>query len=152
MSQVGGIHRPGGLTGGHLVDLPPGRLLAELNARNPNGTTAGWFRVMSDLWKGQVVTPAVQGTLLAIVSRREDLTIEGTTVDRAGRRGLAISVVGEVAPATRVVLVLDEGSGALLDLEKVAIERSDLPVRVPATVSYTMWLDSGYSSSTTERP
>lgn len=152
MSRVGGIHGPGGLTGDHLVERPPGRLRVRLEARNPSGTTAGWFTVMSDLWKRQVVTPTVQGALLAIVSGRQDLTIEGMTVDRAGRPGLAISVVGEMAPATRMVLVLDERSGALLDLEEIAIERSDLPVEVPATIGYTMWLDSGYSMSVSERP
>ncbi|MBC8092808.1 MAG: hypothetical protein H7Y15_12875 [Pseudonocardia sp.] len=152
MSQVGGLHGPGGLTGDHLVDRPPGRLRAELDARNPSGTTSGWFALMSDLWKRQVVTPVVQSTLLGILSERRDVTIEGTTADRAGRRGLAISVVGGVEPATRVVLVLDEDSGALLDVEMIAIEQSELPVEAPATIAYTMWLHSGYSSSTAERP
>jgi hypothetical protein len=41
---------------------------------------------------------------------------------------------------------------ALLDYEEIALNAGNLPIQAPSTIGYTLWLASGYTTTTTERP
>lgn len=147
-----GTYRPGGLTGHFLAGDSPEAVRAALVAQNPTGTAASWFITLSDLWKRQVVPPVLHGVLLDILATQPGVSITGTTVDRAGRRGIAVSTEDHRASAKRLVLVLSEDNGDLLDFEEIALEPGGLPIRAPATVGYTLWLTTGYTSTTEQHP
>lgn len=137
-----GTFGPGGLT-------PAAEVLQHSRTR----TTADWFQAIRETWSLQAVPPEQQSELLNTLAAQPNLVLEGTVNDRAGRQGIAISTVtqGET-PEMRYVLVLDPETGMLLDFEEVALTSDGLPIEAPATIGYTLWLASGYTATTTERP
>ncbi|HEY9475917.1 MAG TPA: CU044_5270 family protein [Mycobacteriales bacterium] len=141
--------RPGELDGSILAGSPEA-LQAKLAAQNPRRTAAGWF----NMWNTQVVSPELQSALLRNLAAQPGLTVPGMTTDRAGREGIAFSAVdSDETPVMRYVMVLDPNTGMLLDFEKIALENfEDIPMKTPATTGYTVWLGTGYTASTTERP
>lgn len=54
----------------------------------------------------------------------------------------------------KLVLILDESTGALVDYEEIALtpEAAEVPIPLPSTVNYTVWLDTAYVRSVGERP
>jgi hypothetical protein len=140
---------PGGLTG-HLLpaDLPVPALRSALNKQTP----AAWVQAEAELWQRQAVSPALQSGILTILASQPGLTLRGETVDREGRPGIAISADDDRGVRTRHILVIDRATGALLDSEEVVLENSELPVRAPATISYTVAVSSGYTATTGTRP
>ncbi len=44
---------------------------------------------------------------------------------------------------TRYTLIFDPKTGMLLDYEEILLEAGKLPVKVPATLSYTVWIITG---------
>jgi hypothetical protein len=108
------------------------------------------------MWSRQVVTRQVQSALLSILATQPDLIVEGMATDRAGRQGIAISTTArspqERTPAMRYVLIIDPDTGMLLSAEEVALEAGTLPIHVPATIGYALFLRSGYTPGTTGRP
>ena len=140
---------PGGLTKGFLAD---DATVADVQARLNQDTPSGIANAVSELWARQVVPPVLHSKLLTILASQPDLTLLGTTTDRAGRRGVAIGVERRQGIAERRVLVFAPDTGALLDSELIALEASELPVKVPATIAYTVWLGTGYTATTEQRP
>lgn len=146
-------YKPGEMDGTLLTGSTEA-LRARLAAQNPGRTPAGWFRTVESVWNRQVVSPQLQSALLRNLATQPGVTVPGMTTDRAGRKGIAFSVVdSDETPVMRYVMVLDPDTGMLLDFESIALERfDDIPMKTPATVGYTVWLDTGFTASTTERP
>lgn len=155
-SRLSGIYGPGKLLAGFITTGTVGELRARLADQHLGTGTAGWFTTVNDLWNGQVVPPELQSAVLSILAAQPGVTVRGTTTDRMGREGIAISADARSrhtgTPDMRYILVLDPRTGMLLDYEEVALTASDLPVQAPATIGYTQWLASGYTPTTTERP
>lgn len=134
------------------AESPVESLRSRLMAAHPNTTAYGWLDIVSETWRTYVVSPARQGALLDILATQSDLAMAGTTTDRAGRSGIAVSAVDKRAPHDRMILVFDPETGRLLDSEEIASESGDRPVRVPATVGYMLILQTGYTADTQQRP
>ncbi|GAB1644210.1 CU044_5270 family protein [Krasilnikovia sp. MM14-A1259] len=115
-------------------------------------TAAGWTRTMMELWGRQVVPAALHARLLDTLAGQPGVNLLGDTTDRAGRHGVAIGVEDQRGPRERMVLVFDPDTGALLDAETVVLENSELPVHPPATISYTVWVATGHTETTTSLP
>lgn len=158
-------------TGGHITtdsqfaagttvvyqNLPsdPATLESDLARTHPNYGTYEWFVAVTDVWGvGRPVPPPVQGGLLTLLSSKTDVTVLGTTTDRAGRRGVAISTdTTVVGYPQRNILIFDTSTGALLSYEQVALaDGAALPVKAPATVGYLMWLTSAKVNTASTRP
>lgn len=116
------------------------------------GTAAGWTRTIEELWSRQVVPPVLHARLLDDLAAQPGVTLLGDTTDRAGRRGVAVAVEDQRGPRERLILVFHPDTGALLDAETVVLQDSELPVQPPATISYTVWLATGYTETTSSRP
>ncbi|MEV6236398.1 hypothetical protein [Lentzea sp. NPDC051838] len=134
-------------------DFGPGELAAELLVTatdetslkielarfSEKTTTHTIMNTIQQIWKLQVVTPQLQRLLLLHLANCEDLASENTTVthlDEERHRTRSL----EFCPDT----------GMLRKTEEVALEGARLPIPVPAVVSRTEWLHSGYRE-TTER-
>lgn len=149
---------PHGSEPGHSFIV--GRTVEELRAQLSQGyggrSTAGWFKATREIWNQQVVTPELQSALLTILAAQPDVTVEGTTTDRAGRSGIAVSTTtknsGELTPEMRFTLILNPDTGMLEAYEQIALQAGTLPIHVPATTGYTLWLRQGYTPDTTHRP
>lgn len=98
--------------------------------------------------------PAVPSALLQIRAGQQGLTVAGDVTDRAGRAGIALSAVRpDSERTTQHILIVNPATGALLAQERVQLGGElPVPVELPATVSYTLWLDTGYVDSVDDRP
>jgi hypothetical protein len=138
-SSLTGNYAPGTMLGNFVTSL------TDLKHRNPRATTAGaWIQLIKATWSDQTVTPALQAGLLRTLAGRPGLTLTGTTTDRAGRPGIAVSAQ---TPGLRRTLILSPDTGMLLDYEEVTLAAGALPIRTPATTGYTLWLATGYRAT-----
>lgn len=152
ISTPSGTYRSGQLFTAPTMTGSAPELQEQLRRANPDRSPAQWVAAIKDTWANEVVTPALQSALLQILSQQPVL-LEGATTDRLGRRGIAISVESSDGDSrTKEILVLDPTSGMLLGYEEVALVARDLPIAAPATVSYIMWLSTGYVADTRTEP
>lgn len=145
---------PGELGAMTIEDASSVQELEERLLADHQGRTAGqWFVAIGDIWRQQSVSPQLQSALLSILAEQNGIDVLGTVEDRAGRPGIAVSTIAERRD-TQYVLILDADTGDVLDFETIALapHAAPAPVTPPATISYTLWLDSGRTDSTTERP
>jgi len=126
---------------------------SQLSSRQSGGGGADWISFIAETWSRQTVTPAVQAAMLQVLSNAPDLIIEGTVTDRAGRDGIAVSAM-ESHNDNAVychILILDPATSAVLAAEKIALQALGKPIKVPTTVSYTLWISTGYVAAPRER-
>jgi hypothetical protein len=147
-----GTYAPGHLTAGVITGGTPASLQAALIRQYSHYRAADWIQLMRTLWDRQVVSPTLQSALLTILAGQPDVSVQGTTTDRDGRPGVAVSAIHTGAPDTREVVIFDQKTGMLLDEEDIALQAGSLPIKAPATIGYTVWLTRGYTTTTTERP
>lgn len=136
--------------------IPDGATVADIRqalvqSRGGSFTTDQWVDEYGEAWTGQILSPLQNAAYLEILKDRPDLDIVGETTDRAGRRGIALSAS---TSELRIVLILDADTGALLDVERIALtaDAVEVPIALPATISYTVFEDRGRSSAMGERP
>lgn len=153
-SRMSGTYGPGQLTPRSRLEGPIDTLQDTLTRQNPGRTAFDWLAVVQDTWGSQAVSPALQCALLSILATQPGLRIEGTVIDRVGRPGIAVSAGSGNAdrPQERYILILDQNTGMLLGFEEIAFEAGGLPIQVPATIAYTVWLASGRTADTSARP
>jgi hypothetical protein len=143
----------GGLAGPQAWPTDPGALRAELAKSHPNYGTFEWFTAVGDVWHTRVVSPRLQAGLLRMLADERDLTNAGTVTDRVGRTGVAVSTESRNSGLnTRYTLIFDPKTGMLFDFEQVLLEAGKLPVKVPATSSYTVWITAGHVNNLGELP
>ncbi|MFC4603497.1 hypothetical protein [Rhodococcus kronopolitis] len=130
---------------------PSSQLRNRLLDMGAGRTTPQWFAAFTDTWNSQIVSPGLQSSLLRILADQNGIEVLGAVEDRVGRPGVAVSAT---TSDERLVLVLDEATGALLDYEQIALTAAaaSVPIPLPSTVSYTVWLDAAHVRSTTDRP
>ncbi|SDK78230.1 hypothetical protein SAMN04488074_107129 [Lentzea albidocapillata subsp. violacea] len=137
-------------------DYAPGRLpslritgeesLATTLGRLGSPTTSGVMKAFEQVWNLQVVPPALQRLLLLHLAKCADLSME--TTDFTGRQCIAVTHVDN-ARHRRKLLAFVQETGALIGAEELALEGAKVPIPVPAVVSTTTWLHSGYREMTT---
>ncbi|SEM03897.1 hypothetical protein [Rhodococcus maanshanensis] len=114
-------------------------------------TVQQWFGAFRDTWASQIASPELQSAYLSLLADQNDIEVLGAVNDRVGRPGIAVSTsTGD----RKLVLILDESTGALLDYEEIALipEAAEVPIPLPSTVNYTVWLDTARVGSVGERP
>ena len=133
-----------GLAGPQEWPTDPAALRAELGKSHPDYGTSEWFTAVGDVWGMQVVSPRLQAGLLRMLADERELSNAGTVTDRIGRSGVAVSTESShTGLKTRYTLIFDPKTGMLLDFEQVLLESGKLPVKVPSTSSYTVWISTG---------
>jgi len=143
----------GGLAGPQEWPTDPAALRAGLAKSHPHYGTFEWFTAVGDVWNTQVVSPRLQAGLLRMLADERELTNAGTVTDRIGRTGVAVSTESRNSGLnTRYTLIFDPNTGMLLDFEQVLLEAGKLPVKVPATSSYTIWVTTGHVNSLGDLP
>lgn len=140
---------PGELSGIFVDGTAAESLRAELG---PGLAAPRLFEAVRGAWSGQAVPGATQAAMLELLAGMPNLDLLGDTVDRAGRRGIAVATTRHTTVEEQLIMVLSPHTGALLDYETVVLEPSDLPVRAPATIGYTVFVDSGRCATTGELP
>lgn len=143
----------GGLRGPQAWPTDPTALRAKLALSHPSSGTSEWFTAMGDVWDVQSVSPRLQAGLLHILADQPTLTNAGTLTDRIGRTGVAVSTESRNSGLnTRYTLIFDAKTGMLLDFEQVLLEAGKLPLKVPATSSYTVWITTGHVNTIGKAP
>lgn len=130
--QPTGDYGPGELT-------PPsvsGEMGGELTAR-------AVVKAFRQVWLSRVVTPSLQRRLLLELAECTGLVAEPGVREFEGRPGVAVTYLDE-ARHVQELLAFDRGTGELIGAEAKALEGARLPVPVPAVVSRTVWLTTGY--------
>ncbi|MBD8023450.1 hypothetical protein [Microbacterium gallinarum] len=124
------------------ASLEPAALDDLLAAFAPDRSLAGdAFLAMHAVLNEWTLTNAQHSALLRGLSEYDDITILGTTIDRAGRE-----VVGLEAPTSRLgqaaVLLVSASTGRIVGLENsVTSDDNSLEVPEGTVVSYTLWKD-----------
>jgi hypothetical protein len=113
------------------------------------------FTTVAAVALGQPVPPAAQAKLLALLAADPGLVDSGTTTDRTGRRGVAVSVTSTptTGSAVRATLVLDPATGGLLEAD-TTLESSSGRIDVPVggLLGYDVFLRSGWVSEIGQAP
>lgn len=122
----------------------PAALAAILQRSHPSATrsAAELLVAVADLYREQTPTPAVRSGVLAVLARQPDLISLGRVEDRRGRTGLGYAVDSAEANTlpTRVAVVIDEKTGALLSFERMLTsDAGALPVDIPAVLAYEVF-------------
>lgn len=114
-------------------------------------TSTQWFEAYIASWAAKILSPMEQAAYLQELGELPNVEVAGEVTDRAGRSGVAASTS---SADIRTVLIFDPGTGALLDFERIALSTSavEVPVPIPSTVGYTVFLDRGYTPAEGERP
>ncbi|MFZ1992694.1 MAG: hypothetical protein WAU75_01185 [Solirubrobacteraceae bacterium] len=114
------------------------------------GWAPGWeFADLSGLTRSQPIPGGAQALLLRQLAAIPGIVNDGTTTDRAGRSGAAVSLDSSYSgePIT-YTLILDPGTGGLLESDETL---SGPPHRLNAlkgsVVAFTTFLSSGYVAS-----
>jgi hypothetical protein len=119
---------------------------SECQSRRPSPTRASClFREISDLFGQYVVPASTAGALWRVLADEPSVRTLGTVEDRAGRRGVGISLIPVDAPRFRSVLIISPTTGELLGTEDILIkDYPDAGVEAPAIYSFTAILESRY--------
>jgi hypothetical protein len=116
--------------------------LAEDHPRD-NGP-AEVLTAITDLERERVLRPAERAAVLRVLAGVPGLVYEGSTTDRAGRRGKAFALHNTLGGLpNRWTLVLDPVTGKILGEEVTLTESAgELRVPVPSVISYTVHLEA----------
>ncbi|SBW28058.1 CU044_5270 family protein [Protofrankia symbiont of Coriaria ruscifolia] len=107
----------------------------------------------TDLYLEQTPAAPARAAVLEVLANTSGLQLQGRTVDRIGRSGLAFSVDSSMSGLpTRYILIIDPTDGRLLDQEQVLITSAGaLNVPIPSTISYVVFADAAHTSDTRNR-
>jgi len=129
-------------TGAGELPADPAALRSALlgNEQVPDGPEL--IRAADDILRTTPVAPEGLSALWRALALQPDLVSYGATTDRAGRRAVAIGIESDAGglPA-RELLLLDPDTGRPLGSEEVlTTDPGLLNVRVPAVISYEVYL------------
>jgi hypothetical protein len=101
----------------------------------------------------QRVPPDLLAAFYRAFAEEPEMRAYGQVTDRAGRRGIAIGFDSDYAGLpTRHMLIVDPETGTLLGFEEIlTTDPGELNVRVPAVISYIVYLAGGDVASTDQR-
>ena len=122
------------------------------SGRRSGGWAPGWeFTDLVALTRSRPVPGAAQAVLLRRLAAAPGIVNDGSTVDRAGRTGAAVSLEsGYSGEPITYTLIFDPATGALLESdETLGGPPHHLNALKGSVVGYTTFLSSGYVSSQT---
>lgn len=143
-----GEYGPGQLPGHFITAADEDSLTADFARLEPKTTTAAVIKTFQRIWSLQVVTPPLQRLLLLHLAECADLESAETPREFAGKSGVVVTHVDDVRHRQRF-LAFNPDTGELIGAEEFALTGARVPVPVPAVVSRTEWLCSGYRETTT---
>ncbi|MCO1576445.1 CU044_5270 family protein [Crossiella sp. SN42] len=99
------------------------------------------FAAATDAARTHVLLPRQRAWLLRALADTSGFTYDGMTTDRAGRRGHSVTLTDTSGLPARRTLVIDPADGRVLDREEMLVsDPGELNVRVPAVISYEVYL------------
>jgi hypothetical protein len=116
------------------------------------GWAPGWaFADLVTLTRSRPIPGAAQAVLLRLLAAIPDVVNDGTTTDRAGRTGAAVSLEsGYSGEPITYTLIFDPGTGALLESDETLADAAHhLDALKGSVVSFTTFLRSGYVAART---
>ena len=138
-----------------LADSTPALQALLSSGQRDNGTAPGWeFAALAHLGDLEPVPADIESRLLRLLARLPGLVNDGTTTDRAGRAGAAVSLEsGYTGEPITYTLIFDPASGALLESdETLAGTGNRINALKGSVVAYTTFLGSGYVATRTATP
>lgn len=103
------------------------------------------FERINALYVTWVVTPQLSSRLWKMLADERGIRLLGNVTDRAGRRGVGISLIANDEPQTRHVLIISPTTGQLLGSEDILIKTTSASdVKAPAISTFTAILDVRY--------
>lgn len=126
---------------------PPGTdlagLTALLNTLSNGETTSGaadhltGVTTLLDMW---TVPDEVHAAMLQVLESDGDLTVEGTTTDRAGRPAIGLRATSQAAPWFDSIVLVSTETGRIIGVEGVYTGLADqLPIPTGTVTNYTLW-------------
>lgn len=140
---------------GTQFSADPTELLGQLSEGHPIASmgTGELFTAIIDLYLESNPSPRVRAGLLNVIAGAHDVVSLGSTIDRAGRTGAAFAVTTLMSGLnSRMILIIDQTTGQLLDAEEVLLAAGKLPVHVPAVVSYKIFYPHAGAAPEPPRP
>lgn len=115
--------------------------------------SARQFVAFTDLADRQPLSPPVEAAILNLLALTPGLINSGTVTDRAGRRGVAVSVEsGYTGVQMLYTLIFDPSTGKLLEADQTLTgDPGDLDLPPGSVLAYTTFLGSGHVMSITAR-
>jgi hypothetical protein len=143
-------YRPGELPV-HVARLAtdPGLLAAQLNAIQPfaNGPQSA-LRAWDDLNAWSSPNRAQRTAALTVFRDTDGIDFNGTTHDRAGRTGIALTVTSDNG-GTRDLIILDPHTGELLAYEMTALrDPGRLGITQPTVLDYHLFFAHTHTATT----
>jgi hypothetical protein len=104
------------------------------------------FDRVEELNSTYVVPQRVTAALWDLIAAQRVARTLGAVEDRAGRRGVGISLIPKDRRGYRLVLIADRKTGRVLGVEEILIKANDsLDVKAPAITRFTAFLASSYA-------
>ncbi|MDQ7878538.1 hypothetical protein Q9R08_11175 [Microbacterium sp. QXD-8] len=124
-------------------DTDPTRLTTLLNTFSNGETTTGaadhltGVTTLLDTW---TVPDDVHAAMLEVLQQDGDLTVEGTTTDRAGRPAIGLRATSQAAPWFDSIVLISTETGRIIGIEGVYTGLADqLPIPTGTVTNYTLW-------------
>ncbi|MGZ4165244.1 MAG: hypothetical protein ACXVSE_12455 [Solirubrobacteraceae bacterium] len=138
---------------GEVAALPartPALAAILASGRRRDGSSPGWaFVALTHLAQTEPVPAAAESILLRLLAQVPGLVNNGTTTDRIGRAGQAVSLdSGYSGEPITYTLIFDPATGDLLEAdETLAGPPHHLDAPEGAVIAYTTFLTSGYTTT-----
>lgn len=105
------------------------------------------FNQIIDLQRNYVIPPKTYSAMWEMLAGEEGIRLLGNVEDRAGREGIGISLISDLAPQYRNVLIISPTTGELLGSEEILIKTMPaIDIKAPAIMSFTAFLEAGYEA------
>jgi hypothetical protein len=137
-----------------VLATTPSALARQLGLGSGSDGTARPVQAFIDEAALEPIGPRVEAAFLRLLALDPEVVDSGTTVDRAGRAGVAVSVDSDsTGRLIHYTLVLDPATGALLEADQsLASEPGGLHVQEGSVLAYSTYLGAGYTVNTMTRP
>lgn len=126
----------------------------DTNARIPAGAHLG--EAIAALFQEQPIPSADRAKVWRLLATIPGVTYRGQLADRIGRPGMAITLDDDATAfglPGRYLYIIDPATGQLLEYDDIlTTDPGKLNVRVPAILGLTVYIDAGYTATTTSRP
>jgi hypothetical protein len=150
---------PGKLSDAEVEALPtdPERLfevIKERAAATDAPASAEMLVVVADLLSRPSAAPELRAALYRVAAEIPGIELIGRVTDPVGRQGIAVASTSDYSwTLSRRELIFSPNDARILAEREVLLEHVPwLDADPPMTISYSVYLESGFAASTSERP
>ena len=106
----------------------------------PDGGAAETMNGMASLLNTWTIPNSVHAALLDILANHSNVTVEGSTTDRAGRAAIGLRATSTLTPWFDVIALISADTGRIIGVEEIYTGLDDqLAIPPGTTTSYTLW-------------